>query len=291
MPPAQDSSSLILRTILEAIPAFAGNLLAAALLLLAFFLVRMIAQRRIAATNYTPDAKRRLLVNVRNASIVLLIAGMVVIWAPQFRAVAAGLLLVISAVVLATKELIMCLTGSLVRVLGGTFVVGDRIEIGSFRGDVVDVTFFSTRILEVGPGQVSHQRTGRIITLPNSMFLTAAVVNEAMANRYVLHPIAVPLRKEEDWEKAEHILLEIAQAECGPYLEEARALFSEVARKHALDLPTVDPRVLLTLKGPDQVELLLRLPVPARAKGRIQEAVLRQFLSRFRGAGPKAATP
>ena len=69
------------------------------------------------------------------------------------------------AIVLATKEIIMCLSGAIYRASSGTFKVGDRVEIGAFRGDVIDQTLLATTILEIGPGQAIHQHSGRTVTL------------------------------------------------------------------------------------------------------------------------------
>jgi len=48
------------------------------------------------------------------------------------------------------------------------YALGDRIEIGSIGGNVVDHNALTTTILEIGPGQTSHQYTGRAMVIPNS---------------------------------------------------------------------------------------------------------------------------
>jgi hypothetical protein len=52
--------------------------------------------------------------------------------------------------------------------------------------------------------------------------------------------------------------------------------------KHGLDSPTVAPRVTLQIPEPGKINLLLRIPTPARRIGRLEQAILRRFLSEFR---------
>ena len=69
-----------------------------------------------------------------------------------------------------------------------------RREVAGVRGDVLDIGPLTTAVLEVGPGQSIHQRTGRKITLPNSVFLTHAVTlalaSAAWAAAEALRPTA-----------------------------------------------------------------------------------------------------
>ncbi|MCY3986477.1 MAG: mechanosensitive ion channel, partial [Candidatus Dadabacteria bacterium] len=48
------------------------------------------------------------------------------------------------------------------------FVVGDRIQIGETKGDVIDLRLFQFSIVEIGNWVEAEQSTGRIIHVPNS---------------------------------------------------------------------------------------------------------------------------
>mgnify|MGYP001215256827 CR=1 FL=1 len=58
------------------------------------------------------------------------------------------------ALVIATKELILCVSGALIKGGARSFNIGDRIQVKEFRGDVIDQNLLTTTILEVGPGKV-----------------------------------------------------------------------------------------------------------------------------------------
>ena len=51
-----------------------------------------------------------------------------------------------------------------------------------------------------------------------------------------------------------------------------------LVRREGLEPLSVEPRVTLRLDNPAHVVMLARIAVPARRKGRIEQAILRRFL-------------
>ena len=226
-----------------------------------------------------PEVRRRWVVNIRNASLVGLLLGLIMIWAEPLHTLAVSFIALAVAGVIATKELILCVSGSVVRATSKSYAVGDRIEIAGKRGDVVNQNLFTTTLLEIGPGQSSHQYTGRAIVVPNSLLLNTPLINETFTHNYVLHVFCVPLISSDDWQRSEQLLLEAAQIECSPFIEQARMYMKNIESQHGLDSPTIAPRVTLQIPEPGKINLLLRIPTPSRRKGRLEQAILRRYLS------------
>ena len=225
------------------------------------------------------DMRRRWSAQVRLLSLLLLVLGLMLIWGSELRTFAISVVAIAAAIVIATKELIMCVSGTLLRASGKSFQIGDRIEVGTFRGDVVDQTLLTTTILEVGPGVDIHQHTGRTVVMPNSILLTTPVVNETYFDEFVLHAFSVPLRDDEDWREAEAALLRACRDECAAFMEEAQRHIEHLVRKEGLTPLSVEPRVTIRVESKDQMSMLARVPVPARRKGRIEQAILRRYLT------------
>ena len=85
-----------------------------------------------------PEVRRRWVVNIRNASLVAMLVGLMMIWAEPLHTLAVSFIALTVALVIATKELIVCVSGAAVRAVSKSYAVGDRIEIAGKRGDVVD---------------------------------------------------------------------------------------------------------------------------------------------------------
>lgn len=59
-----------------------------------------------------------------------------------------------------------------------TYLVGDRIQVKGFRGDVVSISYLDTSILECRGDYLGNDRSsGRIIRFPNSLVLREEVIN------------------------------------------------------------------------------------------------------------------
>ena len=221
------------------------------ILVISFICLRLVLVRLILKSpGIAAETRRRWVVTIRNVLVGIFIIGLISIWESQLSAFAVSLVAVALAVVLATKELIACMNGATLRMVTNAYALGDRIEIGTVRGNVVNFNLLTTTVLEVGPGQTSHQYTGRAMVFPNSLLLTQPLTNETYTKKYIIHVITIPLSKDDNWELVEQILLDAAYKECSPYIDEARTHMKNLEGKHWLDAPSVEPRVHLQIPEP-----------------------------------------
>jgi small-conductance mechanosensitive channel len=264
------------------------NVLAVLALLAAVVALRFILLRAVVHRESLPlDVRRRLAVQIRNVLGVVFVVGLFFILANELRAFAVSLVAIAVAVVLATKELILCLSGTALRIGANAYTIGDRIEINGVRGNVIDQTFLATTILEIGPGHITSQYSGRAVVFPNSLLLAHPLINETYMKQYIVHVMTIPLAVTDDWQAAEKILLGIANEECRPFLDEAARHMKDLEGRNWMDVPSVKPRVSIQIPEPTRVNLLLRIPTPAHRTSRIEQVILRRFLQAYRGSAGK----
>ncbi|MCK9505318.1 MAG: mechanosensitive ion channel family protein [Porticoccaceae bacterium] len=243
-------------------------------LFVAIAIIRALSTRFIRRTVTAPDLRRRWLVQSRNGIILLLLLGLVMIWGNELRALALSIVAIAVAFVVATKELILCISGSILKSSARSFNIGDRIQVKDFRGDVIDQKLLTTTILEVGPGKNTYQRTGRMVVIPNAIFVSEAVVNESVTQNYVLHIVSVPFKREDNWRAAQEALLDAANRHCQPYLEKARRYMGRISEQLGLIAPSVDPRVTIEVPKAGEIHLVLRFPSKAAERDHIEQAIL-----------------
>lgn len=155
------------------------------LLLLRWALLRFLRREQ----RISRELKSRWRNFIKNAFLLAGIIGLVFIWAPQLRAFALSLTAVAVAVVVATKELILCLSGSLLRASASSFSIGDLVEYAGHRGYVVDQNLMTTQLQEVDHS--SGIPSGNQIVLPNSLFLTHPVTNYSHLRPYCVHTFSL----------------------------------------------------------------------------------------------------
>ncbi len=212
--------------------------------------------------------------------------AVIYIWGEAIQGFAVSVFAIGFAMVYSVKELFMCLTGSIIRFRGHMYDIGDRIDVAGVRGDVIDIGILSTTLLEIGRGAANHKLTGKRIVFPNSSLLEKSVVNESFLGNYYMINIRIPLKIDEDWKKAQRILLQIAQETCAPYMEQARHQIRRMEKMKSLELPSVEPMVSLQIPSPDAIDLHLRIASPAHMKGRLEQLIITRFLEEFKSVSP-----
>ncbi len=253
------------------------NLIASIIVILTVFASRAFAQRWMRSREWlTEELRLGWRVRVNNIAVLVLLLTLIGIWSAQLQTLALSAIAIAAALVVATKELLLCISGSFLRTISRAFGVGDRIEVSGLRGEVINLGFLTTTILEIGPG---NQRSGRAIVIPNSVFMSQSVVNETYTEDYVLHLFTIPVVVDQDWMMREELLLECAYEVCEPHIEAAREHMNKLAIKHNLLVAQTEPRVMIHMKEADKALFAIRVPTPAREKNYLEQLIVRRYLT------------
>jgi small-conductance mechanosensitive channel len=263
------------------------QIVSSVVLLLAFLFFRLSVIAMIRHWNApSGEEKRRWIIQIKNMSIIILAAGLFGIWATELRSFALSMVAVAAALAISTKEIIQCFLGGFYITSVRPFELGDRIEVGHDRGEVIDHNFLSTTLLEIGPSREINQLSGRQIVIPNSVFLTQAIHNQSLQQDYVLQTLKLALLPGEKWQDLERLLLDSANHECKSFLEPALHAMKRMAQREGLDLPRVEPRVSFHFDETSKLQVTLRYPAPLDRVSRVEQAIVRSVLaSRGPGAG------
>jgi len=244
------------------------------ILMLVMLLLRSLLAQFIKRTVVSTELRRKWLVQSRNGVILIFLFGLILIWGEELRTLALSVVAIAVAFVVATKELILCVTGAILKTGAGSFDIGDRIQIKDFRGDVIDQTLLATTILEVGPGKHTHQRTGRMAVIPNALFVSEPVINESYTRQFALHVFTVPFKRTDNWRAAQQALLASAEKHCEPYLEDARLYLQRRNEERGLDSSSVAPRVMIQVPVAAEIHLVVRIPVRATQRSFMEQTIL-----------------
>ncbi|MBW2974463.1 mechanosensitive ion channel family protein [Candidatus Woesearchaeota archaeon] len=91
------------------------------------------------------------------------------------------------------------------------FEIGDRVIIGSVRGDVADITLTHIYLKEIGGIVAGEENSGRIIMVPNSTLFEQNIINYTQEYEYILDQISFTVTYESNLDKAIKIGLEAAR--------------------------------------------------------------------------------
>ncbi|MBA4709396.1 mechanosensitive ion channel domain-containing protein [Aquitalea aquatica] len=249
------------------------------MLIAVLLLIRVVVGRILSSNVSVPvEERRRWSISTRNFLFITGLAGIGMIWANELQTIAVSMLAFAAALILATKELILCVSGFVVRHASNSYSLGDHIEVGTIRGRVVDIGLLSTTVMEIGPQHNAHQMTGRALTFPNSLLLSNAVIRENYMGDYVMHIINIPMGYHIPPARAQRLLLEAAEQHCQQHVEAAREHMERMAERYLVDTPSVEPRIGMQAADEKRYQLILRIAIPAKERQRIEQAIIHQFM-------------
>ena len=225
---------------------------------------------------------------VRLGAFLVVLIALAVVWQPFAGRIGVVLGLLAAGVAFAMQEVIGAIAGWVNVLSGRIFRVGDRIEMGGVRGDVIDITPLRTKILEIGePGEPGswvqgRQHTGRIVAVSNKATFTQPVYNYSAVFEFIWEELAVPVSYRSDWQAAERILHE--EALRASRTEGAGRAMDEMARRYPVPRAEVEPRVFARATD-DWMELSARFVVPVRTARSVKDELTRRVLERLDADG------
>ncbi len=168
------------------------------------------------------------------------------------------------------------------------FTLGDRVQIGTYIGEVIDISILRTTFLEVDSSQAStgttmQDRTGKTFFLPNSLVLSQRVMNYNTTSDYMKAELLVSITYESDWKKAEEILKEILEEETSTFAMNERQQHNRRTRLMYVPYEPGSPRVFVEL-GTSGIHLSLRFTIPIDGQREVISSISRKILERFRTA-------
>lgn len=203
------------------------------------------------------DARRKWISVVQNSTILFLILGCIFIWSPQLSTFALSLTAFAVALVVATKEYILCVVGAIYRATSNPFAVGDVIEIQNLRGEVLTEGILTTKLQELGTGSSRFQYSGRILTIPNSVLLTHTVFNEHFRKVHLHHSFKVTVDSAIDPSKiVKDILPRLSPLSKDSDLK-AQKSWLKIRDKFQKELPSREPKVALETNDQGKISFVI----------------------------------
>jgi small-conductance mechanosensitive channel len=233
---------------------------------------------------------------IRIAALAAALVIVIRIWASDATELTTAMGWLAAGLTIALQRVVTAFAGYVIILRGRIFTVGDRITIGSVRGDVVALGFMQTTVMEMGqaPGEQSdtpsmwvkaRQYTGRLVRVTNDKVFDSPVYNYTRDFPFVWEEITIPIRYQDDYRVVERILLDVAMANTKAISDEARPALDGMRDKYFLnETPSVDPRVYVRMTD-NWVELSLRFVARARDSRDLHDKITRQLLAGMQSAG------
>lgn len=171
------------------------------------------------------------------AILTIIIAAAILISVALFSNLAIYISIIAIGLALALQKYVASYFGYFIIVFSNMLHEGDRIRIGSYKGDVRHIGIFYLTLDEVGEDEkLGGELTGRVLRIPNLLVLDNPVLNFSKVyeknNRtlqcdYIFDEIRIPISSDSDITRAAALLEEIIESEDEDYLRESKIAFSD----------------------------------------------------------------
>ncbi len=168
------------------------------------------------------------------------------IWVENTQTILVAYGLLAAGLAVSLQDLLKNFAGGVTIFVTGIYRVGDRIEINSKFGDVIDIGILYTTLMELKEWVGGEQATGRLTIIPNEYVLSSNVNNYTKDHSFIWDEITLPIKYDSNWKGAFDKILSIVRKETGDIVNQAENEISKLEEKYYLPKKVVEPSIYIT---------------------------------------------
>ncbi len=257
-----------------------SKLITSVLIIFFLWLIRKIIIHIVWKKVDDPQTRYRWQKNTIYAAVVLGILLISREWFEGIQSLATYFGLLSAGLAIALKDVIASMVGWLFIMWRSLFAVGDRIQIGQYKGDIVDIRLFKFTMLEIGNWVDADQSTGRLLDIPNSMIFTDILANYTKGFEFIWNEIPVLVTFESDWKKAKKILLDAVNKYAEKFSDSAGEKIKQANKKFLISYSNLKPTVYTGIKD-SGVMLTIRYLIAPRKRRNSEQEIMEEVLQEF----------
>jgi small-conductance mechanosensitive channel len=161
--------------------------------------------------------------------------------------------------------------------LSKLYTVGNRIQIGDTKGDVIDISILRTTLMETGSWVSKDVYSGRVVRVPNSQVLKGQIFNYSQGFPFVWDEIKLSFSTSSDQHSAREVLLRAAKETVDDYLPEAQDSWKRIVENFHLENPHLAPTASLTVNG-GEFEFTVNYVVPYTDRTAVKDRIFTRIV-------------
>jgi small-conductance mechanosensitive channel len=191
-----------------------------------------------------------------------------------------------AGIAFALQEVIASVAGFVAVSFGGFYKIGDRVQLGGIKGDVIDIGILRTTLMEIGEWVKSDAYNGRVVRVANSFVFKEPVFNYSGDFPFLWDELTLPVKYGSDYPEARRLLLDAAQAVIGYSIPEAQKAWRGMLNKYRIEDASVEPMVTVTAND-NWVEFTLRYVTDYKRRRLIRDALFSRILEAVEQPGSR----
>ena len=228
------------------------------------------------------------------AFLAIIIIGLSVISANWYTAIVSlGVISLILGFALQTP--ITSLIGWVYLLVRQPYRVGDRIQIGDAKGDVIDVSYLDTTLWEFGGPYLSTQHpSGRIIKFPNSLVLNQTVYNYSWPLfPYIWNEIKFQVSYDSDLDFITQTMQQVVAEELGEQMTERIQIYRDLLKQTPVDELDIREKPVVHFRANENtwLDAIVRYLVHPKESGRVKTRIIKKLLDQLNAEPERVMFP
>ena len=231
-------------------------------------------------SKYTKDntSKYRLRKLVSFLGYILFVIGLMFIFNANFSGIGTALGVAGAGIAFALQEVIMSIAGYIAIFTGKFFKVGDRIKLGSVKGDVIDIGLLRTTLMEIGDWVQGDLYNGKIVRIANSFLFKEPVYNYSGDFPFLWDELIVPVKTNSDFNYTKELLHNILIEVVGDFANTSQIAWDKMIGEYSIENAKVQPMVTMVFNE-NWISFTLRYVVDFKSrrstKSNLSEKILK----------------
>ena len=234
-------------------------------------------QRSLLARIQEKNARYNLRRGLSFLGYLLAILLLAAIFSDQLSSLTVALGVAGAGIAFALQEVVASVAGWIALSFGQFYTVGDRVQLGGIKGDVIDIGVLRTTLMEIGEWVKGDNYNGRIVRIANSFVFKEPVFNYSADFPFVWDEITVPVKYGSDHNLARKIIQDSAQEVVGENAAIALQTWKKMIKKYAIEDASVEPMVTL-IANDNWMEFTLRYVVDHKKRRGTKDLLFTRIL-------------
>lgn len=208
-------------------------------------LLAAVARRVLLKPIADAASRRRVRKIISRVTLLLIVFAIAIVYSSSLGGLGVSLGLVGAGVAFALQNVISNAAARLLNVTGSYYKVGDRIELGGVKGDVIGISAMSTTIMEIGDWVKADQYNGRVVRVANGNLFSSPVYNYSSDFPFLWDEITIPVKYGADREQCQELFTRIATRKTSDLVRDAKQSWQRATERYAIEPARLEPLITL----------------------------------------------
>lgn len=182
-----------------------------------------------------------------------------------------------AGVAFALQEVIASAAGWVTMSFGRFYNIGDRVQLGGIKGDVIDIGVLRTTLMECGGWINGDQYNGRIVRVANSFIFKEPVYNYSSDFPFLWDELTIRVTYGSHYEKAREHFQRVLDDVTGEHARRLKSEWRKMTDQYMLEDAQLEPTVTLCMQE-NWVEYSLRYVVDYKKRRSTKDKICMQIL-------------